>query len=201
MSGGFNIAAFKANGLVYGGARPTMFNVYMTTPSILNIDQSSQQKFTFVCQAAELPESAMGNIPIYYFGRPVNQPGDREFGPWNVEVMNDEDFGVRSMFESWHNTINRLESNVRAGGVEDPDIKTDIEIRQYSRDGELIRSYQMIGAYPQIVGAIRLSWQAQNQIEIFPVSFRFDYWLPVVEQSSKKDGGVNVYGDDATSDN
>jgi hypothetical protein len=37
----FNISAFKSNGLVYGGARPSLFNVFMSAPAGLGIDTVS----------------------------------------------------------------------------------------------------------------------------------------------------------------
>jgi len=52
----FNISAFKSNGLVYGGARPSQFMVYMTVPGGIGIDNVSVDKFRFVCKTAELPE-------------------------------------------------------------------------------------------------------------------------------------------------
>ena len=30
----FNISAFKSNGLVYGGARPSLFNVFLSVPIV-----------------------------------------------------------------------------------------------------------------------------------------------------------------------
>jgi len=37
----------------------------------------------------------------------------------------------------------------------------------------------LIGAYPTDIGAIALDWDNQNQIETFPVTFAYDYWVPV----------------------
>ena len=53
----FNISTFKENGLVYGGARPSLFNVFLSVPAGIGIDLVSVDKFRFVCRTAELPES------------------------------------------------------------------------------------------------------------------------------------------------
>ena len=58
----FNINNFKQNGLVYGGARPALFNVYMNVPAGIGIDSVSVQKFSFVCQTAELPASSVSSM-------------------------------------------------------------------------------------------------------------------------------------------
>jgi len=196
----FNISAFKANGLVYGGARPSQFQVFMSVPASLGVDNVSVEKFRWVCKGAELPASTVGKIPVPYFGRTINEAGDRVFSDWSVSVMNDEDFAVRGLFEAWSNAINRLESNVRDPALGAGQYKVDLEVLQYSKDGGVIRSYQMIGAYPTDVGAISLGWDQRDAIEEFSVTFAYDYWLPLVESSDKKAGGVNVYGPQASLD-
>lgn len=196
----FNISAFKSNGLVYDGARPSMFQVFMAVPAALNIDNVSVEKFRWVCKAAELPASSVGEIQIPYFGRTIKVRGDRTFADWPVTVMNDEDFSVRAMFEAWSNAMNRLVSNVSDAGVGQGGYKTDLEVIQYGKEGDVIRSYMLVGAWPKDIGAIGLGWENRDAVEEFSVTFAYDYWVPGVESSDKKAGGVNVYGGLATAD-
>lgn len=190
----FNISSFKSNGLVYGGARPSLFQVFLSVPTGIGIDNVSVDKFRFVCKTAELPESNLSSIDIPYFGRRIKVAGERSFNDWSVTIMNDEDFSVRSMFETWSNAMNRLVSNVRDPGVSAEQYKTDLEVIQYGKDGGEIRSYQFVGAFPTAIGAIGLNWESANSIEEFGVTFAYDYWVPGIESSDKKAGGVNVYG-------
>lgn len=196
----FNISSFKENGLVYGGARPSLFNVFMSVPAGIGIDNVSVDKFRFVCKTAELPESNVGSIDIPYFGRRIKVAGERNFADWAVTVMNDEDFSVRAMFEAWSNAVNRMVANVRDPNVSAEQYKVDLEVIQYAKDGTTIRSYQLIGAFPTQIGAIGLNWEAQNAIEEFGVNFSYDYWVPLVESSDKKAGGVNTYSALTTQD-
>jgi hypothetical protein len=190
----FNISAFKSNGLVYGGARPSLFQVYLSVPGGLGIDNVSVDKFRFVCRTAEIPESNISSIDIPYFGRRIKVAGERAFADWSVTIMNDEDFAVRSMFESWSNALNRLVSNVRDPNISAEQYKTDLEVIQYAKDGSEIRSYQFVGAFPTAISGISLGWDSANAIEEFNVTFAYDYWIPLTETSDKKAGGVNVYG-------
>ena len=196
----FNISTFKENGLVYGGARPSLFNVFMSVPAGIGIDNVSVDKFRFVCKTAELPESQVGSIDIPYFGRKIKVAGERNFADWAVTVMNDEDFSVRAMFEAWSNALNRMVSNVRDPAVSSENYKVDLEVIQYGKDGSTIRSYQLVGAFPTAIGAIGLNWESQNAIEEFGVNFSYDYWVPLTETSDKKAGGVNTYGALASQD-
>jgi hypothetical protein len=191
----FNISTFKTQGLVYGGARPSLFNVNMTVPQGIGIDNVSAQKFEFVCRTAELPASTVASIDVGYFGRKIKVAGDRTFTDWSVTIMNDEDFSVRSMFEAWSNGINRLVSNVRDPVLAQDQYKTDLHVYQYSKDGSIIRAYTLYGAFPTEIGAIALDWETASQIETFTVNFAYDYWTPMseYEASDKKAGGTNIY--------
>jgi len=196
----FNINTFKEAGLVYGGARPSLFNIYLTVPAGIGIDNVSVQKFSFVARAAELPASEIGSFEVPYFGRTIKLAGERTFGAWSTTIMNDEDFAVRAMFELWSNAINRMVANVRDPSLNAEQYKTDLEVIQYGKDGTLLRSYAIVGAFPTSVGNIALDWSSTGAVEEFSVSFNYDYWLPLVEASDKKAGGVNVYGAQSITD-
>ena len=172
-----------------GGARPTLFEVYLTPPPGIGVDQNSQDKFRFTCRGASLPASTIQSIDVGYFGRKITVQGDRTFQDWSVTVMNDEDFGVRSMFEAWHNAINTIVSNVRLQSASREEYKTVLDVTQFSKDGEILRTYQLVGAFPTSVAGIGLGWDSQNAIEEFAVNFSYDYWLPVIENASGKTAG------------
>jgi len=182
MASGFNISTFKSRGLTLGGARPTLFEVYLNIPSVVGADAASADKFRFTCSGAQLPPATIGTISTSYFGRQVKFAGDRTFSDWTVTVQNDEDFLVRSMFEKWSNSMNRLEANVRdAGYANENAYKSQLSVIQYGKEGNAIRQYDVIGAFPSSIDGISLNWESANQIETFTVSFTYDYWLPANE--------------------
>ena len=87
----FNINDMRSQ-LVTGGARPTLFQVRLQNPA----NSAGDVKFPFMCTATQIPASTVGTIPVLYFGREVKFAGDRTFEPWNVQVLNDEDFLIRN---------------------------------------------------------------------------------------------------------
>ena len=194
MASGFNISTFKTRGLTYGGTRPTLFEVYLTPPAGVGADQNSQDKFRFTCRGASLPAATIQAIDVGYFGRKIKVQGDRTFSDWQVTVMNDEDFLVRSMFEKWSNALNRMESNIRDPNfaMDENSYKVDMDVIQYGKAGDVLRQYTIIGAFPTNVSEIALDWDTTNQVETFTVQFAYDYWLPTVED-------VNAYLGDAVS--
>jgi len=194
MASGFNISTFKARGLTSGGARPSLFEVYLTIPSFVAAATGSDTKFRFTCRAAAIPAATIGTVNVPYFGRTIKLAGDRTFADWTVTIMNDEDFIVRAMFEKWSNELNKLQANVRKAYNSENDYKAILNVIQYSKDGIPIRSYDIIGAFPTSVDAITLDWDTTNQIEQFGVTFAYDYWLPTIGSEL-----VNSYYGDAVS--
>lgn len=163
----FNINEMRSQ-LVYGGARQNLFQVRINNPA----NASGDLKTPFMVQAAQIPESSLGVIPVFYFGRQMKLAGDRTFGDWTVTVINDEDFLIRNAMEEWSNRINRLERNVR-------DInryKSNATVIQYAKDGTPIREYKFNGIFPSVISPIELDWAATDQIQSFQVTFSYDYW-------------------------
>jgi len=187
----FNVNEFISRGLEYGGARPSLFEVQMGQPPGIQFDADSVQKLSFMCQAAQLPAASMSSIEIPYFGRKIKVAGERSFDNWTLSIMNDEDFKVRSLFEKWSNALNSLETNIRAGGLGAENYKADLDVIQYAKDGEVIRAYTVIGAFPTDVSSIDVNWSSTGTVQTFSATLAYDYWIPQVENSSK--GNSNQY--------
>lgn len=187
----FNVNSFRSQGLKYGGARPTLFQCEMSAPAALGLSTIGQRQFAFMCQAASIPESSVGQIEVGFFGRKIKVAGDRTYQNWQVQVMNDEDFAVRGLFEKWSNSLNAAVSNYRNNGIAvENDYKADIRIVQYGKNNKPIRAYKLVGAWPTNVGSIELGWNSTNQIEIFGVVLCYDYWVPDTETGSADLGNL-----------
>lgn len=164
----FSINEFKSQ-LVGGGARSTLFQVQITNP-ILGV---ADFKVPFMVKTAAIPESTVGTISVPYFGRVIKYGGDRQFGSWQVTVINDEDFAIRNAMETWTNSINTHISNFRSTPV---DYKAQAQVTQFGKDGTLLREYTFEGLFPTQISPIDLGWSNQDQIEEFSVTFEYDLW-------------------------
>lgn len=168
----FDIAQFRSE-LEFDGARNTLFEVQLVNP----IDPSGDLKAPFMISAASLPASNIGVIKVPYFGRTVNVAGDRTFTPWNVRVINDEDFLIKNALETWQNRINSLKGNIRNLPSSSPLEYTSLGyVTQLSKEGQRLRTYQFNNLWPSNISQIDLSWDSENQIEQFPVTFQYDWW-------------------------
>lgn len=173
----FNVRDFYAK-LKYGGARQNLFEVVMTFPPALG--QSGQNgQFSFMCKAASLPGEEIGVIPVPYFGRSIKVPGDRTFPEWQTTVIIDEDFKLRDAFEIWHNRLNAHEANVRDPALLlAPNYTTTVTVLQYGKTGadNVIKEYDLIGAWPSSVSPQETAWDANDQIQEMQVTWQYQWW-------------------------
>ena len=164
-------------------ARPTLFTVYLELPQIVGAEAAGGSlttgRFSFNCRATSIPPAIIGQIEVPYFGRMMKVPGDRVFENWSVQVYNDENYQVRNAFEAWSGAMNTLAGN-KAINTGAPSIfkAADATIQHFGKNGDVIKQYRMIGLFPTNVGEMELSWEAQNQIQLFNVTFAYDYWVP-----------------------
>lgn len=187
----FNVSSFAARGLPYGGARASLFEVFLTLPGGV-AEPTAEQQFTFVCKASSIPTSTVGQIEVPYFGRKVKMAGNRTFENWTVTVLNDEDFLVRNAFELWSSYINSHENNLRNASVITEQglasYRTTATVRHYAKTGLFAggttsgdaaiptREYTFVNIFPINVGNIELNWETTDAIEEFTVEFAYDYW-------------------------
>jgi len=186
----FNINDFKSRGLTKGGARPSLFEVQLKVP--FSTDQTTLEKFTFTCSASQIPAATIGSVDVPYFGRQIKLVGDRTFTDWNVSVVNDEDYIVRNMFESWSNQMNSMASNEKT--LTGLTYKSqDAVVTQYSKDMTAIRQYKFVGIFPTTISAMNLSWDSRDTLQTFDVTFSYDYWIPLPAESglSQLDVGIS----------
>ena len=113
--------------------------------------------------------------------------GDRTFDTWSITVINDTDFAIRSAFEKWMNTMNRVSDNT---GLTNPaDYQADAYIYQLDRNGDTLRKYHFYDIFPTAVAPIELSYDAQG-IQEFTVELQVLWWEAV------KGSGANAGGED-----
>jgi len=180
------ISNFKSK-LTGGGARANLFEVVLTFPDTSKPDSDVLDKARFMVKGANMPASNVAQIEVPFRGRVLKIAGDRTFDSWTVTVINDTDFAIRSAFERWMNTINRLSDNT--GLVNPADYQADAYVYQLDRDGSTLRSYRFFDTFPTQVGPIELSYDAQG-IQEFTVELQVQYWEAV------KGTGPNAGGED-----
>lgn len=167
----FNVNEF-AGALKFGGARSSLFEVQITNP----INGVGDAQVPFMARAAQIPASTLGIVPVPYFGRQIKVAGNRTYPEWTVTIMNDEDFLIRNAMEQWSHAINSAQGNLRTAGGSAPQLyKSNAQVTQFGKTGDVLRVYNFVGIFPSEVSQIDVGWENEG-IQEFTVTFSFDYW-------------------------
>ena len=174
----FNVNTFRAS-LVTDGARPSLFEVEMRLPPIL-AGGLLTQNITLRVRASSLPGDGIAPIVVPYFGREIKVAGTRTFPDWSFTIIQDEDFVARKNLELWLNYINGHVTNLRNPlAASASSYQADGYVRQFSKTGNLLRMYQMVGCFPTDVAPIDLDWATGDSIEEYQVTFAYQWWQDV----------------------
>lgn len=164
----FNINEIRG-ALVHGGWRPSHFQVIITNP----YDTASDLKVPFMVRSAQFPSDNIGQVPVYYFGRPIFVPGDRTVEPWNTTIINDEDWVIKNSIEIWIGKINAMQRNVSSTNIVN-ELKSTAIVTAYGKDGRILRQCQLNGLWPMNIAAIEADWQSTDTIGEFQVTWSYD---------------------------
>ena len=184
------ISDFKSK-LKGGGARPNLFEVELTFPNGVGVQDVNEvvENARFLVKAAALPASTIAPIDVPFRGRILKIAGDRTFETWTITVINDTDFVLRSAFEKWMNTINKMSDGT---GVVDPEAyQKDATVKQLDRDGSVLRSYKFWDIFPTNVSTIDVSYETTDTIEEFTVEMQVQWW-EAYRGTSPSAGGEDI---------
>lgn len=180
------------NRLAGGGARPNLFecDIAFPTQALPGEDLNALGlDLRFLIKAAELPGSTLASISVPFRGRALKLAGDRTFQPWTITVINDTNFRIRNAFEKWMNYMNRHDDN--SGVINPTTYQKNIKVHQLSRGSiaadqaeqpkgsdniNIIKSYQLYGAFPTDIGPITLGYDQGDTIEEFTVTLDYQWW-------------------------
>jgi len=156
-----NLESFKAR--IGGGVRPNQFSVEITGAPV------TFTGLDFLCHAASLPGSTIGQAPVFHRGRVIPLAGERTFNPWNITIYADQALAIRSQFEVWSNLMNDY---ANASGETDPNsYKAQAIVTQLDRNDLVVKTYNIVGIFPVDISEIQLAWQQNDTVEEFTVTF------------------------------
>lgn len=171
-----SVSSFLAN-FRGGGARPNRYEVILTFPAGIPLGLVASQKIAFTCSAAAIPSSNMGVVNAPFMGREVKLPGDKTFDDWTVQIMLDNDWLGRRVFERWHDMLLGFESNTASPGMLNPvNAYAKAIINQLDRADNVVATYEIEGMFPSQVGEITLGYDQNDQVMLQPVTFAVNNW-------------------------
>ena len=172
-----------------GGARANLFKITFTPPKgsglTGNVKMNTDQ-LSFLCKAGALPASVVGQIDVPFRGRQLKVAGDRTFENWTATIINENDFAARNSFEQWMSLLNEHQDGT--GEHREAEYYRNITIEQLNRRNEVVKTYELIDAFPVNLSAIDLSYDTTDAIEEFTVEFAYQYWVASAGTTDKAPG-------------
>ena len=158
------IDEFKSQ-LIAGGVRGNRFSVFIPRMG---------ERIEFMCKSAAIPGSTLPPIEVPFRGHKLKVAGDRTFEDWTVSIINDVNFTTRTAVEAWMESIQELDSGV---GATDLDyLVSRATISQLNRDDSILATYELYNMYPSTLNQIDLSFDTQDEIQTFDVTFSYSHW-------------------------
>lgn len=171
-----------------GGARSNLFEVVLSFPESAPADTNVLDKSRFLIKSVALPASTVTPLEVAFRGRTLKLAGDRTFESWTITVINDTDFAIRSAFENWVNSINRVSDNT---GETDPALyQADAFVYQLDRDGTTLRAYHFYDLFPTNISSIQLAYET-DAIQELTVEMQVLWW-EAVKGTSPAAGGKDI---------
>jgi hypothetical protein len=173
----FNLDQFR-NTLINGGARQSLFEMSLRWPADITTGRLAATLSPLMVQGATIPASTVASIDVPYFGRKVKVAGDRTFTPLSVTIINDENFAIRKALEEWMDRLagHRTATSQYRGGSQSGGYTTELSLTQLGRQGNALRTYNFVGAFPTNLGEIALDWSTTDQIETYTCEFTYQWW-------------------------
>ena len=188
----FNSNRFKTR--LGGGVYPSLFRIDTNSAVLSGEDK---QDLAFLCTAANLPPSTLGEITVNQRGRQVYLPGFRTYEPWTITILSDEDMSIRTAFERWVDRIDgardHISDDVNFNLSTNNALFSTWTVTQLNRQGKAIKSYELDACFPTSVSDIALSAETTD-LASFSVTLRYQYFRTTGLPSPN---GVGVGNNDA----
>jgi hypothetical protein len=158
-----------------GGSRPNLYTFVMACPGLAALNPSFAQ-LQFFCRSTQLPSSILGEITIPYLGRQAKYPGDRTFEDFTITIINTQNMQLRRVFEFWNEQFNTYAGN--ASAFPNPrQIFGSAVVTQLDKAYRPARAYQFFDMFPRDVSSIDLSYDGNDTVSEFTVTFGYSYFI------------------------
>ena len=169
----FNVERFKS-ALTNGGARPNQFAVQLSFPTYVTSATLAVARAPFLVSVAELPGQTVNPAIVQYRGREVKFVGDRVYAPWTITVLNDAEMSIRTAMEQWMNGMEDYAN--KFGRLQPSEYQRDMQVFQLDRNGNALKSYNIVNGFPVDLSPVALDFGANDQISSFTVTFQYQHF-------------------------
>lgn len=136
---------------------------------------SADRKTGLFCEQAQLPGTQVLSTPARIYGEMREAPYEMTFDPITLSFYVDNDWGVKTFFDTWRAKI--IDPYSREIGWY-TDYIQDIKIYCYNREEEKRYAVRLYEAYPKTISAIQLDY-GNKDIPKLSVTIQYKYWMEI----------------------
>ena len=170
-----DINSFFQNAINKDFARTNLFRVLYISSGATNI-VFDQQDLVYITTTS-LPKRAIKNIAVPFMGLQFNVPGTASYpssDSWTVTFRMPQDVSIRSKLELW--TRRTFDDATSTGAYEVKDLG-NIGLALMGKGGQVIRIYNLIGAYCVNIGDYNLDVTTIGEIVTTQATIAYQYWV------------------------
>jgi len=165
----FNLDSFKAN--FETGSRAYLFYIYPLFPTGTLLGSIQANNVRYFVKSSTLPDSTIEEIQSNWQGYDYKVGGKLTYTDWVITFNVDMKADLYASYLQWHQLIHDPTTNVHSTPSK---YFQNQQLELLGLDGSPTLTYNLIGAWPKVVGQITLDY-AQNDIAQFDVTFAYMY--------------------------
>ena len=176
-----------------GGARPSLYKIKINYSVDTSFSVESPQNL--LVKAAALPGSTIAPLAVNYAGRAYKWQGFRTYDIWNVTVINDENFSIRSKMMEWMRYLSGKMDGSRTSTYGNPINSSNTGsgywdgnavVTQLGTGGDDLAFYNIKNMWPTELGEIAVDW-SNVAMEEYTIGFAYDHWVTGVKEEEVDD--------------
>ena len=150
------------------GARANLFRVDI--PGRINEDSK------FFIKSAQTPAKNIARIDMRYKNNIIPIAGETAtFDDWTVTVVNDTNYTIRKELEDWMDIIKQNDRTM--GATNQSQYFSTAIVTQILQDGSDSNvAYEFNNIWPSTLSAIELSFDSQDTVQEYTVTFAYSHW-------------------------
>lgn len=153
--------------------RGNLFNVSIQFPVFLAGKLATEQ-INFHCQSTVIPSGTTDVVELDFRGSKLKIAGDNTYSDWSTNILNNKDFNIYKTIQRWREYMRSDALGLRANDLTYKSIAT---IEQLDGAQNVIYTCVLVGIFPSAPGEITLGQGENSSVEMFDVSWSYDYIL------------------------
>jgi len=155
--------------------QPNRFRVDIGVPKVLEgaVTDNEMSQLNRSCFQASMPNLSIGTFDHRKGGPITKLPNDIIFNPVSFSFRSTGSQDEHKLMTKWCNSI----YDINTGTFEFyENYVTSIFVHQMNKRQQVIRTVELIEAYPAIVGEVALGYDQFDSVQFFPTTFNFRKW-------------------------